>query len=161
MSCQWGTMHSVINFHSLMSSPHQKKPVQFYFAVSVLNFIHSFILNTFVVIFFYGTVLGNVFHVCTQILVVSASESVKFLIFRYRGEKCIQQEDSDMVKISPLLLIQQRMNNTSISHKNLTEGSFCHRHKMLLNNPHLIIKHRGLACPLHLAEILPTESMNC
>lgn len=87
----------------------------------------------------------------TQILIILASESVKFLAFCYRGGKCIQQEDSDMVKVKPLLLFQQRRNNTSITYKDLTEGSFCHRRKMLLNNPHLIIKHWGLACALHLA----------
>ena len=87
----------------------------------------------------------------TQILVILSSESVKFLAFCYRGGKYIQQEDSDMVKVRPLLLIQQRRSNTSITHKDLTEGSFCCRCKMLLNNPHLITKHQVLACALRLA----------
>lgn len=117
-------------------------------------------------IFIYGTVLRNVFHVHTQTLVIVALESVKFLAFFYRRGKCIQQEDSNMVKVRPLLLIQQRRSNTSITHKDLTEGSFCHRHKMLLNNPHLIMKHRVLAYALHLAgahglKSCLTESMNC
>lgn len=101
-------------------------------------------------IFICGTVLGNAFHVHTQIVIL-ASESVKFLAFCYRAGKCIKQEDSVMAKVRTLLLIQQRRSNTSITHKDLNEASFCHRHKMLLSNPHLVIKHRGLGCALHLA----------
>lgn len=85
----------------------------------------------------------------TQILVLLASESVKFL--HTGGRTGLQQEDSDMVKVRPLLLSQQRRSNTSITHKDLTEGSFCHGHKMLLSNSHFIIKHRGPACAPHLA----------
>lgn len=80
----------------------------------------------------------------TQILVLLASESVKFLITAGGN----MQEDSNMVKVRPLLLSQQRRSNTSVTHKDLTEGSFCHRHKMLLSNSHFIIKHQGPACAL-------------
>lgn len=91
-------------------------------------------------IFINDTILGNMFHKPKHILIILASESEKFLAFCYRVGKYIQQEDSDIFNIRPLLLTQQRRSNTSITHNYLTQGSFCCRHKMLLNNPHLNIE---------------------
>ena len=118
MSCQWGTVHSVINFHSLMSSPHQKKPLQIYFAVSVLNFIHLFNLKYTCDFYLWQYIGKHVSYTYTN------SHYFGFKIFEVshfllqRG-KCIQQEDSDIVRVKPLVPIQQKRNSTSITHKDL------------------------------------------